>query len=118
MARVGKTRITDWIPRPNRRYRVILSVEAADEIPKRIPRRGVVLVRQEQSPTWMAFDCPCADRHRVMLNLDRRRRPYWSISDAKRITVSPSIDETRGDCRCHYFLRGGRVERIPRSIVG
>jgi Family of unknown function (DUF6527) len=92
-----------------RTWRAINAVPSADQVPKRIPRRGAVLVGDRSRPTWIAFDCPCPQRHRVLLNLDIRRRPYWTLRDGAALTLHPSIDEARPDNRCHYHLRHGRV---------
>src|ERR1700729_1097246 len=55
-------------------------VEAADEIPEKLPRNAAVIVGTALRPKWIAFDCPCLSGHRIMLNLDHDRRPYWQIS--------------------------------------
>jgi Family of unknown function (DUF6527) len=98
-----------WLP-SRRNFRVITVVDAADEIPEHLPSRGATLVGTAERPTWIAFDCPCEAHHRVMLNLDRSRRPAWAIASTSRLTISPSIDERRPGKRCHYFIRDGRVQ--------
>lgn len=95
---------------PRRRFRVVAVVDAADEIPERLPAMGAALVGTRARPTWIAFDCPCDEHHRVMLNLDPSRRPAWSVVSTSPLSVRPSIDEWRGDKRCHYFVRDGRVQ--------
>ena len=100
-------------PVPWRKWRHIQVVNAADAIPERLPRKGVVAVGIVNCPTWLAFDCPCAERHRVMLNLDPSRKPYWSAQTISSLTISPSIDENRRKARCHYFVRKGRIEWVP-----
>lgn len=104
-----------WNRRPHAggKLRVVRNVAAADEIPDSLPPQGAVLVGSTENPTWVAFDCPCADRHRVMLNLDRRRRPTWTVKSSKPLTLHPSIDELRDQKRCHYFIRGGKVQWVP-----
>lgn len=63
-----------------------------------------------QTTKWLAFDCPCKEGHRVLLNLNPNVRPSWSVRARKPLTVSPSIDELRGGKRCHYFIRGGHID--------
>jgi hypothetical protein len=104
--------LSGWLP-SRRGFRVVAIVDAADEIPDDLPRMGAVLVGTTERPTWLAFDCPCRDHHRVMLNLDRNRRPTWAVIGTKPLTVRPSIDEYRGAERCHYFIRQGRVQWVP-----
>jgi Family of unknown function (DUF6527) len=99
------------------RYRVIASVEAADEVPDALPALGAVLVGTTAEPKWIAFDCPCNDNHRVMVNLDLRRRPAWRMTSAAPLTLQPSIDALRGAKRCHYFLTKGRVRWVPNPTA-
>ncbi|QKW23983.1 hypothetical protein HUT16_37265 [Kitasatospora sp. NA04385] len=63
----------------------------------------------DKHPKWLAFDCPCKDRHRVLLNLNPNRQPAWTIHTQAPLTITPSIDETRASGRCHYFLQNGQV---------
>ena len=94
-----------WLP-----WRVVCFVNAADEVPDSLPRKGAVIVGTEKHPKWLAFDCPCRRRHRIMLNLDVHRKPRWKVLGKSRLTVHPSVDSLVEDVRCHYFLRNGRVE--------
>ena len=84
-------------------------VDAADEIPEKLPRRGAVLVGTRRHPKWIAFDCPCRKAHRIMLNTDRSRYPYWSTNVKGPLTISPSVDYHEGKRRCHYFVHKGRT---------
>ena len=63
---------------------------------------------------WLVFDCPCASGHRVLLNLDRSRRPFWTVRTAKRgaFTLRPSVDYRDPRRSCHYFVSDGRVEWV------
>jgi hypothetical protein len=90
-------------------WRVVCQVDAADLIPRHLPRRGVALAGPADHPTWVAFDCPCASGHRVMLNTDRHRRPYWRIVERKPLTVRPSV-RYRGDTKCHFLITDGKVQ--------
>ncbi|MFN0008778.1 MAG: DUF6527 family protein [Planctomycetota bacterium] len=99
-----------WLP--FRSWRIVCSVEAADEIPKSLPERGVVVVGSSERPKWIAFDCPCRSGHRIMITLDPGHRPHWHIVSRKRLTLSPSVDYRGNGRRCHYFVRNGSVEWI------
>ena len=94
-----------WLPW--RRYYLAGEVDAADEAPSSLPRRGVVVVADAGRTKWAIFDCPCDRRHRLMLNLDPRRRPYWRLG--RRLTITPSVDALSGGRRCHFVLQSGRV---------
>lgn len=96
---------------PTRRWRVTCTAGNVDEVPCTIPKRRACLVGSGQLQKWLIFDCPCNTGHRIMLNLDASRTPYWRLytTRAQRITVSPSIDYRDGLRHCHYVLRAGRV---------
>jgi hypothetical protein len=96
-----------WLPLPW--WRLVATVDAADEVPDRLPKRGAILVGSPAKPKWLAFDCPCRARHRVMVSLDSARRPRWSIRGAFVLSVSPSVDDRTLGTRCHYFIRNGRT---------
>ena len=110
---------SSWLRRlrlPWRRWRVVGQVDAADELPESLAPKDAVLIGTLEQPRWIAFDCPCRDRHRVMLNLDRSRRPTWRLVRADRLTIAPSVDELRQGVRCHYFVKAGRIEWV-RSYI-
>ena len=104
---------------PALRWRMERRVSDVDEVPPRIPKRRAYLVATSILRKWLVFDCPCGTGHRIMLNLDRLRFPYWrlSLSATRQITLSPSIDYHDEFRRCHYFLRKGRViwAKQPRN---
>ncbi len=90
-------------------WRIVAEVDAADEVPDRLPRKGAVLVGSRQHPKWIAFDCPCGARHRILLPLDARQRRHWRLRPGARLTLWPSIDAIEGARRCHYFITHGRT---------
>jgi hypothetical protein len=105
-------KISWWEWLPIFPWRVIGSVESADDIPDKLPQKAIVTVVSAGPIKWVGFDCPCRTGHRIMLNTDRTRLPAWSIVKSPRgeLSISPSIDYSDGRKRCHYFLRHGRIE--------
>jgi len=106
------TRIADWwkkVQLPFKKWRVVVSVEAADEIPPLLPEYGAAVVRSAGRAKWLAFDCPCGKGHRIMLNLDPSRRPVWRLVNDSPLTVSPSVDDQGLGRSCHFFIERGRV---------
>lgn len=105
---------------PALRWRVEQSAANVDDVPSRIPKRRAYLVKTAALRKWLVFDCPCGSGHRIMLNLDKSRVPYWrlTLSATHRITLSPSIDYQDNSRRCHYSIRKGRViwAKRPRSL--
>lgn len=97
------------LPLPWRAWRVVGYVPAGDEVPERLPHKGVVLVGVPDRSTWAVFDCPCRTGHRLMVNLDKGRRPAWDIEHHRRLTIRPSIDDVTPERRCHFLVRRGRI---------
>lgn len=96
-----------WLPGPT--WHIATTVEAADEVPEVLPLHGAVLVGTPSHPKWLAFDCPCESGHRIMISLDRGRRPRWVVRRTGALTIWPSVDYDSDDRRCHYIVRNGRV---------
>lgn len=94
-----------------RPWRVEATVSEVDQVPRRIRAHRAFLVAAEARRKWLVFDCPCGSGHRILLNLDRSRRPFWTLRVAKdrRFTLEPSVDYRDDRRSCHYFLRHGRV---------
>lgn len=86
----------------------------ADDIDRPLPRRRILLVGSMDSPKWAIFECPCGTGHEIMLNLDQRRRPYWTLRNSlfSGATLQPSIDSAESHIRCHYFIRRGKVQWV------
>ena len=119
---VGMRRIIGWwqsLPFPWGLWRVVGQVSAVDSVPDRLPKKGVVLIGAPGHTTWAAFDCPCGRGHRLVVNLDRSRYPFWSLDSLKPLTIRPSIDDITLERRCHFFLRGGRIAwaNYDRSVT-
>jgi hypothetical protein len=108
----------EWIPFPWRRWRIVALVEAADEIPPHLPKKGVVVVGEPQYLKWIAFDCPCGSGHRIMVTVDQGHLPRWTIASAHPLTVSPSFDYRVPGQRCHFFMRAGRVLWVNDQFGG
>jgi len=105
-----------WQWLPIHRWRIVGMVESADEIPEKLPPKGAVLVGTKNYSKWLAFDCPCGGRHRIMLNMDQHRWPNWTIQSLKPMTINPSVDSWEKGQRCHYFIRKGRVQWVPNDL--
>ena len=110
MARMKKL-IAWWksLSLPWRTWRVVGQVSAGDEVPVRLPDKGVVLIGPPEGATWAALDCPCGNGHRLMVNLDRSRHPTWSVASLKPLSIRPSIDYITPERRCHFIVRDGRI---------
>lgn len=108
----GLKRVVAWwgsLPLPWRRWRIVGRVAAGDDVPDWLPHRGVVLVGAPDLETWAVFDCPCRNGHRLLVNLDRTRYPFWWIDCYKPLSIRPSIDSVTPERRCHFTIRSGKT---------
>ena len=64
-------KIAWWQWLPVWRWRILGSVDDADEVPDRLPRRAAVVVGTSSFSKWIAFDCACGRKHRIMLNTEK-----------------------------------------------
>jgi hypothetical protein len=116
MVGVGRIPFWEWIP--GRAWRIVAAVEAADEIPDRLPPRGAVVVGSLEKPKWLAFDCPCKTGHRIMVTLDPTHRPHWAIKRIKKLSICPSVDYRAPERRCHYFVINGKIKWVHDTQGG
>lgn len=110
MARM-KSLIVWWqsLPLPWRNWRIVGQVLAGDEVPEQLPYCGIVLVGPSENATWAVMDCPCRVGHRLMVNLDKTRYPFWTIESRTPLSIRPSIDNVTPVRRCHFTIRAGKT---------
>ena len=105
----------------SRPWRLEATVSDIDDVPLRIRRRRAYLVATATHHKWLVFDCPCGAGHRIVLNLDRVRRPVWTVRLSRRgvLSLRPSVDYRDDRRACHYVLSNGNVEwvRRPRAAA-
>lgn len=106
--------ITTWLAKlwPWHKWRIRAEVSSAGDVPDVLPRKTVIIVRDEGISKWLAFDCPCTGRHRVLINLDSRRRPFWKVLDKAPLSLHPSVDDIEPGRRCHYWIIDGRIHWV------
>ena len=98
----------------SRPWRLEATVSDMDDVPPKIGSRRAYLVATARHHKWLVFDCPCGTGHRIVLNLDRARRPVWTVRVSKRgvLTLHPSVDYRDDKLACHYVLLNGRVQWV------
>lgn len=71
----------------------------------------LVVVRDGGIEKWTCFQCPGGCGENIMLSMSRKRRPRWNvhIDWLGRPSVQPSV-RMLNDCRCHFWVRRGRVD--------
>lgn len=109
----GVASLLQWLPGRREKWRVVNHVTSGADVPTRLPPRGAVLVRAVDLDRLLVFDCPCAEHHRLMLDLESDHYPAWTVRDANPLTVWPSVDFRHDGGRCHFVIRNGRVRWVP-----
>ncbi|ATE80467.1 hypothetical protein CNN82_30200 [Pseudomonas frederiksbergensis] len=108
MFRAIKKRLYRWIDSllPARGLRVV----EGDVLPKQMPFRELVLVRDGSEDWCVGFKCPCGCGRTIELLLPRDVKPRWtcSIDPLGRPTLHPSVWLKSG-CESHFWVRGGRI---------
>lgn len=71
----------------------------------------LIVVRDGALTKWACFRCPGGCGERIQLSLNSARRPRWSVSLdwLRRPSLEPSVRQMNA-CRCHFWVRKGRVE--------
>ena len=90
-----------------------LTVAQGDVLPKRLPLRSLVLLRDGEEEWCIGMRCPCGCGQRLEIPLIPEATPNWKlrVEDGGSPTLSPSIWLKDG-CRSHFFIRCGKVEWI------
>ncbi|MGH1564559.1 DUF6527 family protein [Mumia sp. DW29H23] len=95
--------------RPRARIVKVVFVTGRGDLPAAMnPRR---IYRLGNPGKWAVLECPCGRGHVIELNLAHAGRDRWTLTTDPegRPSTRPSID-SRGASRCHFWLRGGRID--------
>lgn len=106
------TRLAQWLPWRRTTWRVVDRVASGADVPTRLPPRGAVVVRAVEVDRFLAFDCPCMEQHRLLLDLDTDHQPAWTVRVASPLTIWPSVDYRHTAKRCHFVIRRGEVRWV------
>lgn len=90
-----------------------LAVVPGDELPERLPRRGLVLLRDSGEDWCVGMLCPCGCDQKVELPLIPEAKPRWKlrVEPDGSPTLTPSV-WLRDGCRSHFFVRRGKVDWV------
>ena len=88
-----------------------LVVIEGDSLPKSMPRRNLVLARDDGEDWCVGMRCPCGCGDVIELLVIDEAKPRWDISaDQKgRPSLYPSVWRKTG-CQSHFWVRRGRIE--------
>jgi Family of unknown function (DUF6527) len=87
-----------------------LAIIEGDSLPRKLPRRNVVLAREGGEDWCVGMICPCGCGTPIELLVIEDITPRWNLRiDKRRLpTLEPSIF-LRSGCRSHFWLTRGRV---------
>lgn len=108
-------RLIQRLPGRRRTWRVVDQVASGADVPDRLPPNGAVVVRALGADRFLALDCPCAEHHRLLLDLDMDHYPAWAVRRLDPLTLWPSIDYRGADRRCHFVIRQGQVRWVQND---
>ncbi len=88
-----------------------MMVIEGEELPVKLPRRDLLLLRDGGEDWSVAMRCPCGCGQKVELALIPEAKPRWKLrlEPDKSPTLSPSVWLREGCCS-HFFVRRGKVE--------
>lgn len=91
---------------PRRRVRVI----EGDSLPARLPKRDLVLARDDGEDWCVGMRCPCGCGYAIELLVVAEAKPRWDVKiDVNGApTLTPSVWLKKG-CRSHFWIRAGRI---------
>lgn len=94
---------------PARRIDVI----EGEALPKKLPRRNMVLLRDAGEDWSVGMRCPCGCGQHIELALILEAKPCWKllVEPDEIPTLTPSVWLRKG-CRSHFFVRRGRVDWV------
>lgn len=95
------------IPKPDFVGREALS----HPTPEEVAPGEIVIVGERQYQKWACFRCPGGCGEIILLSLNTTRHPSWQVfvDGLRRPTISPSVRQIN-DCKCHFWVRQGRVD--------
>lgn len=88
------------------------STEWVEDLPEDIQENTIYIIGGRDHPFYAAIVCPrrvC--RQVVHLDISSQVEKQWRIVEhaCGKISLTPSIHVTGLPCRCHYWLRKGRI---------
>ena len=93
-----------------------------EDIPENIEKNTIYIVGGRKYPFWAAVTCPkkrCKKVIHLEVSPDLEKR--WRFREHRdgTLTLNPSIYVTKYPCKCHYWIKKGRVvwSEIPPFSV-
>lgn len=86
-------------------------IVSGDSLPPRLPKRDLVLVRDDGEDWCVGMRCPCGCERTIELLVFPEADPGWrlKIDSKKRPTLFPSVWLKDG-CKSHFWVRCGKID--------
>jgi Family of unknown function (DUF6527) len=87
-----------------------LEIIEGDSLPERLPRRNLILAREDGEDWCVGLRCPCGCGERLEMMMLENVAPRWDAAlDGKgRVSLHPSVWRRIG-CRSHFWVREGKI---------
>jgi hypothetical protein len=78
--------------------------------PDNLQKDLVYVVGEKKYKKWAYLKCPCGCEDIIMLSLNKKEFPSWSVKKDKigRASISPSIHKLDG-CKSHFLIKKGKL---------
>ena len=101
-------KISNYVQRLKKRYRT----KWVEDLPDNIEKNTIYIIGGRKYPFYAAITCPkkrCKKIIHLEISPDSVRK--WEVQEHKNetLTLNPSIFVTKHSCKCHYWIREGRV---------
>jgi len=103
--------ISHWFRRrkkPPKHFKAIRVVAKVSDVPLDAGR-DFFIVRREGRDIWAVFQCPCAKRHQLQVNLSQQKTPFWECMVRNgEVSLSPSV-WLNYECNSHFWVTESRI---------
>lgn len=94
----------------NKHFQYKLEILPDNPNPDRLQNNIVYVVGERKYIKWAYLKCPCGCNETIMLSLNKKGHPSWSVDQDKfgRASIYPSINRLEG-CKSHFYVKRGKL---------
>ena len=87
-----------------------LKIIDGDTLPAKLPRRNLVMARDDGEDWAVGLRCPCGCGQRLEMMALREVKPRWDVAVDRHgyVSLHPSIWLREG-CKSHFWVRAGKI---------
>jgi len=93
-----------------KQFQYKIEIIANNPNPDNIEKNIVYVVGGKEYVKWAYLRCPCGCNDLIMLSLNKKNFPSWSVKQDRlgRASISPSINKLNG-CKSHFLIKKGKL---------